>query len=382
MARTTLLVLSALLAFVGVHPKEAWAHGGRLNSSGCHNNRKTGGYHCHRSSRRSSSSKRSARRRPRSKTKRVRAPVEPQVVERLIKMPCKLTAKSAQGVLVPGKVSRWSLTGTKKAIKRLSSNEMTAQMCARLKTMLSCKHPKPDGSVLKMKFYIFPSGKSLVDPELTGAQAECMYDVIETWTWPTSSKPTEVTISMSFEAFNAPKAPSPTTKPSKKPLQESVPAPKSSAKTTPPTKSRRPDPFETPQTQAKKKTYTWENLSWSSYKGVGFVATLGAMKIEGSRYLHSERLGQTASKQAKWWYASGTYDLVESVPFDIQGLKGQRFELLSLGPAKVARTRLFLWVSDMDGRATFIMSSVFGQDREEHLHASQDFIRQHIQRLR
>ena len=31
-----------------------FGHGGGLNSSGCHNNRKTGGYHCHRSSSRSS----------------------------------------------------------------------------------------------------------------------------------------------------------------------------------------------------------------------------------------------------------------------------------------------------------------------------------------
>lgn len=26
----------------------AWAHGGGLNKEGCHNNRKTGDYHCHR----------------------------------------------------------------------------------------------------------------------------------------------------------------------------------------------------------------------------------------------------------------------------------------------------------------------------------------------
>lgn len=26
----------------------AFAHGGGLNKDGCHNNRKTGGYHCHR----------------------------------------------------------------------------------------------------------------------------------------------------------------------------------------------------------------------------------------------------------------------------------------------------------------------------------------------
>jgi hypothetical protein len=28
----------------------AWAHGGGLNAEGCHNDRKSGGYHCHRSS--------------------------------------------------------------------------------------------------------------------------------------------------------------------------------------------------------------------------------------------------------------------------------------------------------------------------------------------
>lgn len=27
----------------------AWAHGGGLNKDGCHNDRKNGGYHCHRS---------------------------------------------------------------------------------------------------------------------------------------------------------------------------------------------------------------------------------------------------------------------------------------------------------------------------------------------
>lgn len=27
----------------------AWAHGGGLNAEGCHTNRKTGDYHCHRS---------------------------------------------------------------------------------------------------------------------------------------------------------------------------------------------------------------------------------------------------------------------------------------------------------------------------------------------
>ncbi|WP_312568739.1 excalibur calcium-binding domain-containing protein [Comamonas sp.] len=29
---------------------QAWAHGGGLNAEGCHTNRKTGDYHCHRAS--------------------------------------------------------------------------------------------------------------------------------------------------------------------------------------------------------------------------------------------------------------------------------------------------------------------------------------------
>ena len=37
-------VLSGLLLL----PMLAWAHGGGLNAEGCHNNHKTGDYHCHR----------------------------------------------------------------------------------------------------------------------------------------------------------------------------------------------------------------------------------------------------------------------------------------------------------------------------------------------
>ncbi|RZA33147.1 MAG: excalibur calcium-binding domain-containing protein [Lysobacteraceae bacterium] len=39
-----------VLAAAGVVPLGASAHGGGLNAEGCHNNRKTGDYHCHRSS--------------------------------------------------------------------------------------------------------------------------------------------------------------------------------------------------------------------------------------------------------------------------------------------------------------------------------------------
>ena len=36
------------LLLLGMASHQAGAHGGGLNSEGCHNNRKTGDYHCHR----------------------------------------------------------------------------------------------------------------------------------------------------------------------------------------------------------------------------------------------------------------------------------------------------------------------------------------------
>lgn len=44
MGRIAPLMAAALAAFAG----GALAHGGGLNKDGCHNNRKTGDYHCHR----------------------------------------------------------------------------------------------------------------------------------------------------------------------------------------------------------------------------------------------------------------------------------------------------------------------------------------------
>ncbi len=38
--------VTLLVSLLGVN--SAWSHGGGLNSEGCHNNRKTGDYHCHR----------------------------------------------------------------------------------------------------------------------------------------------------------------------------------------------------------------------------------------------------------------------------------------------------------------------------------------------
>ena len=43
------LVLTVCLAvFAAAVPSVAYAHGGGLNAEGCHNDRKNGGYHCHR----------------------------------------------------------------------------------------------------------------------------------------------------------------------------------------------------------------------------------------------------------------------------------------------------------------------------------------------
>lgn len=47
--RWFLLTLGFLLIWAGVSkPTSANAHPGGLNAEGCHHNRKTGGYHCHR----------------------------------------------------------------------------------------------------------------------------------------------------------------------------------------------------------------------------------------------------------------------------------------------------------------------------------------------
>ena len=43
MKHLTITLLTFLISNV------AWSHGGGLNKDGCHNERKTGGYHCHRS---------------------------------------------------------------------------------------------------------------------------------------------------------------------------------------------------------------------------------------------------------------------------------------------------------------------------------------------
>ena len=52
--------LSLALCLASASSARLEAHGGGLNSEGCHNNRKTGDYHCHRGS--SSSSKSSSSR--------------------------------------------------------------------------------------------------------------------------------------------------------------------------------------------------------------------------------------------------------------------------------------------------------------------------------
>lgn len=44
------LRLMIVVAFCVAGAGPAWAHGGGLDSYGCHHNRKAGGYHCHRGS--------------------------------------------------------------------------------------------------------------------------------------------------------------------------------------------------------------------------------------------------------------------------------------------------------------------------------------------
>ena len=43
-------LISLMLAVLPAVADNAWAHGGGLNKDGCHNDRKNGGYHCHRAS--------------------------------------------------------------------------------------------------------------------------------------------------------------------------------------------------------------------------------------------------------------------------------------------------------------------------------------------
>lgn len=42
--------ISILLTSLGLQAAPVQAHSGGLNAEGCHNNRQTGGYHCHRGS--------------------------------------------------------------------------------------------------------------------------------------------------------------------------------------------------------------------------------------------------------------------------------------------------------------------------------------------
>lgn len=50
--KTSIVQIAALLA-ASLFSIDAGAHGGGLNAEGCHNNRKTGDYHCHRAPARS-----------------------------------------------------------------------------------------------------------------------------------------------------------------------------------------------------------------------------------------------------------------------------------------------------------------------------------------
>lgn len=43
-----LSAMAVMTVFCLANTPAAWAHGGGLDSYGCHHNRKAGGYHCHR----------------------------------------------------------------------------------------------------------------------------------------------------------------------------------------------------------------------------------------------------------------------------------------------------------------------------------------------
>ena len=55
MMKNRVLVAIFLIGLIGASTN-SWAHGGRLNSEGCHNDSKAGAYHCHRSSTKSKDS--------------------------------------------------------------------------------------------------------------------------------------------------------------------------------------------------------------------------------------------------------------------------------------------------------------------------------------
>ena len=47
MLKRTVVFLSAVVCLTTISIGMAYAHGGGLDQYGCHNDRKTGGYHCH-----------------------------------------------------------------------------------------------------------------------------------------------------------------------------------------------------------------------------------------------------------------------------------------------------------------------------------------------
>lgn len=58
---SSVLLIGVLFLGAPIVPATALAHGGGLNAEGCHNNRKTGDYHCHRAVARSTAAPRRSR---------------------------------------------------------------------------------------------------------------------------------------------------------------------------------------------------------------------------------------------------------------------------------------------------------------------------------
>ncbi|MAN45654.1 excalibur calcium-binding domain-containing protein [Hyphomonas pacifica] len=68
---------AAILLIFLLNAGPALAHGGGLNAQGCHTNRKTGDYHCHRSSSSASPAPRPQRTSPADRIQPLTSPVSP-----------------------------------------------------------------------------------------------------------------------------------------------------------------------------------------------------------------------------------------------------------------------------------------------------------------
>ena len=121
---------NALTLLLGLVPATALAHGGGLDANGCHTNRKTGDYHCHRAPASSSSDSSSASPRTSSGTTALYSqPVSPVAQTAAAQGPVtgKQLVQTVQLLLValgysPGKADGIVSPATTSAIRRFQSD--------------------------------------------------------------------------------------------------------------------------------------------------------------------------------------------------------------------------------------------------------------------